>query len=94
MITPEPSKPKSFSSKTYTITSEGYIPSFKFIDIECPVKVAIASRDKFPDPVRSESGRLIFMLPGGMEIAPEHTQAKTLKFASSEFGGAHRRSIR
>ncbi len=89
----ERSSQSSSMNKQYTITSEGYIPSYNYKDrIQCPVKVAPDTRssDKFPNPVRTETGRLIFMLPGGIEIAPDVT-TKIIEF--TEANGIERRGL-
>lgn len=89
----ERSTQSSYTNKEYTITSEGYIPSYNYKDwIQCPVKVFPDTRsaDKFPNPVRTETGRLIFMLPGGIEIAPDDT-SKIIEFI--KVGGNERRGL-
>lgn len=88
----ERSTQHSYTNKEYTITSEGYIPSYNYKDrIQCPVKVAPYSRsNKFPAPVRSETGRLIFMLPGGIEITPDVT-TKIIEFTEAD--GNERRGL-
>lgn len=76
----------SLKGVNYTITSEGYIPSYNYKDlIQCPVKVMPERRnsDKFPNPVRNAEGRLIFMLPGGIEIAPKDAGHRIVAFEES-----------
>ncbi len=84
-------------NKNYTITTEGYVPSYTFKGIECPVKVISTRRtmQDYPMPVRSlEGNRLIYALPGGLDITPKDVQAEIIPFPKNEFGGNYRRSLR
>lgn len=83
-------------NRTYTITSEGYVPSFQYKKINCPVKVVVDKRNAsdFPTPVRTLEGKYVYALPGGDSITPDRAQAPVIEFAPKDFNGTYRRTLR
>ena len=80
--------------RIYTITSEGYVPSFNYKGIQCPVKVhPLKNVNHFPPPIRTLDNKLIYALPGGGSITPKRPQAPVIDFASNKFSGIYRRSL-
>jgi len=82
--------------RTYTITSEGYVPSYTYKGIHCPVKVVTDKRNAndYPIPVRTLDNKYVYALPGGLSITPDHPQAPVIEFAPKEFNGTYRRTLR
>tara|TARA_S200000501_G_scaffold371498_1_gene414680 strand:+ start:3657 stop:3953 length:297 start_codon:yes stop_codon:yes gene_type:complete len=81
---------------TFTITTEGYVPSYGWAGINCPVKVVPNTRDVSadPSPVKTINGKYIYMLPGGEEFVPGDEQVRTVPFVDKDaFGGNYRRSV-
>lgn len=82
--------------RTYTITSEGYVPSYLYKGIQCPVRVVMKSNHAadFPTPVRTLDNKYVYALPGGDCITPDTPQAPVIPFAVKGFNGNYRRGLR